>query len=207
VDQGAGEGVIEFDELKHEYTLGGRKLPGVTTILKPFYGDLRFVKQDILDYKSELGVAVHKAVELHVLGGLDYGSLVSPVAEYFDQYLAFEAETGFVATQSEARVHSALGYAGTFDLGGYLRKKSSLVDLKTTAALSPVVALQTAAYQQAANEMKICDTLTHRYALRLTPEKYRLVPFTGASDFAVFLSLLKIHQWSESTGKTYEVQP
>lgn len=198
--------MIQFDELKHEYTLAGRKLPGVTSILKPFYGDLRFVKQDVLDYKSELGVAVHKAVELHVLGGLDYGSLVSPVADYFDQYLAFEAETGFVAMASEVRVHSALGYAGTLDLSGSLRNRLALVDLKTTAALSPVVALQTAAYQHAHNENEPIKLL-NRFALRLTPEKYHLVPFTGSSDFAVFLSLLKIHQWAETHNKTYEVQP
>ncbi len=201
--------MIQFDEVKHEYTLGGRKLPGVTSILKPFYGDLRYVQQDVLEYKSELGQAVHKAVELHVLGGLDYSTLVSPVAEYFDQFLRFEAETGFRAIAAEARVHSDLGYAGTLDLAGYMHNMLGVIDVKTTAALSPVVALQLAAYLRAFNERreKKQEVATRRFALRLTPDKYRLVPFTEAGDFAVFLSLLKIHQWAETHNKTYEVQP
>ena len=198
--------MIQFDAEKHEYKVNGRRLPSVTEILRPLYGDLRFVQQDVLDYKSELGVAVHKAVELHVLGGLDYGSLVSPVAEYFDQFLAFEAETGFQPLESELRVSSALGYAGTLDLAGMLRGKRSVVDLKTTAALSPAVALQTAAYQQGYRETFGFEGTT-RFALRLLPDKYRLVPFTDASDFAVFLSLFKVHQWCATHSKAYEAQP
>lgn len=193
---------IEFDEALHEYRVDGRKLPGVTSILKPLYGDLRFVREDILAYKSELGQAVHKAVELHVKGGLVYDSLVSPVAEYFEQYLIFEAETGFEPTESEIRVSSALGYAGTLDLSGRLNGELGICDLKCTAALSPAVALQTAAYQHAYNE-RAAERAVRRWALRLYPGGYRLQPYRDdAVDFAAFLGLLKIKQWCDAKGAT-----
>lgn len=184
--------MIQFDEQTHTYTHGGVRVPSVTQILKPLYGDLRFVKQDLLDYKSELGVAVHKAVELHVLGRLDYKSLVSPVSEYFAGYMKFERDTGFIGTATEVKVFSPLGYAGTLDLAGELESGSALIDLKCTAQLSPVVALQTAAYQQA------YDNKRKRYALRLMPNDYRLQPYeraSDASDFAAFLGLLRVRQW------------
>lgn len=199
--------VITFDEDKHEYRVNGQRLPSVTEILRPLYGDLRFVAQDLLEYKGELGKAVHKAVELHVKGELDYSSLTSPVAEYFEQYLIFEADTGFAPLESEVRVSSPLGYAGTFDLIGNLDGKLVLVDLKTTAALSPAVALQTAAYAKAyADSMaKLNGSIEARFALRVTPDKYRLQPYKNYSqDLAGFLGFLNAHRWCQANGKTFE---
>ena len=195
--------LIQFDEEKHEYRVNGQRLPSVTEILRPLYGDLRFVAKDLLEYKGELGKAVHRAVELHVLGALEYSSLVSPVAEYFEQYLIFEADTGFEPIATEVRVSSPLGYAGTLDLLGMLNDKMALVDLKTTAALSPAVALQTAAYAKA-----VADSTTHkvqaRYALRLTPDKYRLQPYKNdTQDLAGFLGFLNAYRWCQSAGKSF----
>lgn len=200
---------VEFREADHSYWLDGRRVPGVTTVLRPLYGDLRFVKQDLLDWKSALGQAVHRAVELHVLDDLVYDSLDPVVAAYFAQYLLFEVESGFKSTATEVRVLHPLGYAGTLDLLGTLPRgvgalrKNALVDIKTTAALSPAVRLQTAAYQQALVTMDEGKSGSHavpqRFALRLTPDKYRLQPYetaTDASDFAGFLGLFKAYQWA-----------
>lgn len=195
-------GVIQFNEELHEYRIDGRRLPSVTEILKPLYTDLRFVDKDLLDYAGSRGTAVHKAVELHVLGDLDYSSLQGEVAEYFEQYLLFEAETGFKPSITELRVSSKLGYAGTLDLAGYLHGKMALVDLKTTASLSKAVALQTAAYQTAMNE-----TTEHkaekRFALRLARDKYRLEAYPNdKQDFASFLGFLSVHRWCAANGKS-----
>lgn len=196
---------IEFRESDHSYWRNGQRVPGVTRILKPLYGDLRFVQQDLLDWKSALGQAVHKAVELHVLDDLVYDSLDPVVAEYFHQYLLFESESGFKATQAEVRVMHPIGYAGTLDLIGEIGERRALIDLKTTAALSPAVKLQTAAYQQALrNDLDEFDT-RRRYALRLTPDKYRLEPYhpsTDAADFAGFVGLFKAYQWCAANGAT-----
>jgi hypothetical protein len=195
-------GVIQFDEALHEYRVDGRRLPSVTEILKPLYTDLRFVDKDLLDYAGSRGTAVHKAVELHVLGTLDYSSLQGEVADYFEQYLAFEADTGFQPVISELRVSSKLGYAGTLDLGGYLNGKFALVDLKTTASLSKAVALQTAAYQKAMNETSEYKAES-RFALRLGRTKYELKAYQNDSqDFASFLGFLTVHRWCSANGKS-----
>lgn len=194
--------LVQFDEATHTYTVGGRRIPSVTEILRPLYGDFRFVNEDLLNYKSELGTAVHRAIELHVLDGLDFSSLVSPVAEYFAQYLAFETDSGFKRLASERRVYSALGYCGTYDLEGRLNRQQYIVDIKTTAALSPAVALQTIAYLRAHNEYYGAKA-ERRAALRLTPDKYFFVPYDtarDAADFGAFVGLLKAKQWCDSFG-------
>lgn len=197
---------VVFREHDHSYWTGSRRLAGVTEVLRPLYGDLRFVAQDLLDYKSALGKAVHRAVELHVKDDLVYDSLDPVVAQYFEQYLLFEAETGFKPLQSEVVVSSVLGYAGTLDLVGKLADSGAfcaVVDIKTTAALSPAVKLQTAAYMGAFNESSYSagntTSANARYALRLTPTNYRLhqyKPSEFSADLAAFLGLLKIHQWA-----------
>lgn len=204
---------VEFRESDHSYWKDGAKVPGVTTILRPLYGDLRFVQQDLLDWKSALGQAVHKAIELHVLDDLIYDSLDPIVAAYFAQYLLFEVESGFKPEATEVRVCHPLGYAGTLDLHGNLPRgvgalrKLVQIDIKTTAALSPAVRLQTAAYQQAWVAEHSPRYAPQRYALRLTPEKYRLQAYetsTDAADFAGFLGLFKAHQWCQANGAKVE---
>lgn len=207
-----GRPVILFSPERHEYQVGGRRMPSVTEILKPLYGDLRFVREDVLEYKRELGVAVHKAVELHIKGGLIYSSLEGPVAAYFEQYLEWEVDSCFRALGSEVLVYSALGYCGTVDLVGTINGKMVMPDLKCTAALSPAVALQTAAYQKGYGEhYGIDDRKIRRAALRLSSTKYHYHPYkpiNDASDFGAFFGLLKIHQWAAANGATIaEVYP
>lgn len=195
---------LAFDEATHSYTWNGVRVPSVTQVLRPLYFDLRFVAADLLEHKSGLGKAVHKAVELHVKKGLDYESLDPIVARYFDQFLLFEVESGFRFDQAEVFVHHPLGYAGQVDLcgirgQGFLASRVT-VDVKTTSTLSRAVALQTAAYQGALVDKPA------RYALRLTPDRYYLVPYKNdAQDFADFLGFLRVHQWCAANNKTMEL--
>lgn len=192
---------VTFDEASHTYRRDGVKVPGVTSILKPLYSDLRFVGADLLEWKSSLGKAVHRAVELHVKDDLVYDSLDPIVAAYFAQYLNFEGDVGFKPAAAEIMVYSSLGYAGTFDLLGALGKFTGLVDLKITSTLSPAVRLQTAAYQHAHKEMT--GQCPKRYALRLTPDRYRLEPYetrTDTPDFAAFMGLLSAYRWCQANG-------
>lgn len=196
---------LTFDPVKHEYWWGKQKVPGVTRILKPLYGDLRFVKQDLLEYKGELGKAVHKAVELYVLGTLDMSTVVSPVLEYLMQYILFEKQSGFKATAAEQFVYSKLGYAGQVDLvGRFPNGRTATIDVKTTAVISPAVALQLMAYKKGLEDttgVKVDD----RYALRLTPDKYRLHQFKDDnSDLSGFVGLLSAYRWCRANGLTFE---
>lgn len=202
---------VVFYPSNHTYWAGAKRLPSVTEILKPLMGDLRFVREDILAHKSALGQAVHKAIELHLLDDLEYSSLSPAVARYFDQFLKFQRDTGFECWSAETVVAHPMGYAGMIDAVGTIKHKApGPFDWKTTAALSPVVAIQTAAYAVAYNEShkeKISLKGT-RYALRLAIDKYRLHEYSNCelgSDFQTFASLLNLHHWCERHNKTLEL--
>jgi len=193
---------IQFIESDHSYRVDGQLTPSVTQVLKPLYGDLRFVDADLLQYKSELGQAVHKAVELHCKGSLDLSSVDDLIAPYLRQYQQFEMDSGFRFEASECRVSSRFGYAGTYDLKGWLNHRKALIDVKTVSALSKAVALQLAGYQQA--EIETTGDKCRRYALRLTPDNYYLHPYspnTDSTDLAAFLGLVKINQWCAANNK------
>jgi hypothetical protein len=192
--------VLEFNETTHTYTIGGRKLPSVTEIIKPLYGMFDFVDQELLDYKAEVGTAVHKAIELHIKNQLDIESVQSPVFEYFNQYLKWQAQSDWHSDLSEVRISSLLGYAGTLDIVARNIKTSqtAIIDIKCTAGLNKqAVDLQTAAYAQGYSEQsKIPASTMRRFSLRLTPEKYVFTEHNNPADFSVFLAFLKIKQYS-----------
>jgi hypothetical protein len=199
---------VLFDAETHTYTRNNRKVPSVTQILTPLYGDLRYVSEDLLAYKSEIGQAVHKACELEALNLLDEETVVPPISLYLQQYRQFVRDTGFIAQDAELRVYSALGYAGTLDLIGILRGEKVLIDIKTTAQISPAVALQTAAYAAAYNEQKGVTPVNKRYALRLGEDFYRLHPYTVSqygTDLSTFVAFLRVHLWCNANNKTAEL--
>lgn len=189
----------QLNEETHVYTNNGKTLPSVTQILRPLMGDLRFVKSDILEHKSQLGQAVHKAIELHLIDQLDYTSVPNIVMPYLNQFLRFEHDTKFVAVDVECVVSHPLGYAGKLDAVGRINNKLGIFDWKTTTTLSPVVALQTAAYATAHK-----FGITERYALRLSESNYRLHKYPASehvSDFQTFTGLLRLHHWCETHNK------
>jgi len=120
----------------------------------------------------------------------------------------FRAQSGFVPVLNEHRVHSArYGYAGTIDLFGVLNSDAALIDAKRTAAVPRSVGPQTAGYEQAIRE-SLPDAVArcvsgpgnghiNRYALHLTPERWRLVPQKDPNDLRVFLASLTLHNYLE----------
>lgn len=199
--------MITFDSEKHTYTVEGIVRPSVTEILKPLYSDLRFVDQDLLEYKGALGTAVHKAVELEIKRRLDYATLESPVSEYFYQYTMWHSQSDWEPINAEVIVYSVMGYAGTLDIVARHNKtgQTAIIDLKCTAALSPAVALQTAGYAQAyAENQRIQAAGIRRFSLRLTPDKFVFTEYTDLTDIAVFLSLLNVSKWCKKYGKKIE---
>lgn len=201
---------LVFRESDHTYWMDGKQLPSVTGILKPLMGDLRFVKADVLEWKSALGTAVHRAIELHLCNDLEYSSLDPDVAVYFDQFLRFEKDVNFKAWDTEMRVSHRLGYAGTLDCVGEFNGLIGLIDWKCTSVISPVVALQTAAYALAHDAQHGHEITVggNRYALRLAPDKYRLhkyPPHEFKRDVQTFMGLLNLHQWCEQNNKSLEI--
>ena len=198
--------MIQFDPAAHSYTLGGRRLPNVTSIMEPLC-DYSRIPRDVLDAAALRGNHVHKACELYLWEMLDEESLDADYKPYLEGFKKFLAETGFIAEQIEERVyHKTLLYAGTMDLGGILpgkgRKgdKRALIDIKTTFKLMASVGPQTAAYADAwASHRPKDQHFEERYGLQLKKDgTYKLQPFKSLNDSNVFRSCLAIYNFMQT---------
>ncbi|HWG67488.1 MAG TPA: hypothetical protein VN662_08760 [Rhodanobacteraceae bacterium] len=193
---------LQFDDALHEYRLEGRRLPSVTEVLGPITAhEYRAVDRETMERAALLGKCVHKLIELDIAGTLDVETLDDSLRPYLAQWRQFLAQSGFLAIHSECRVHSArYGYAGTLDLAGTLNGARAVVDAKRTAAVPRSAGPQTAAYRAALAELYDGEWQTaDRYALHLTPERWRLVPQKDPNDLRVFLSALTLHNYLEQS--------
>ena len=77
--------------------------PSVTEILADvgLAPDLTMVKPEVLAWASARGTALHRAIELHAKGTLDYDSLHPEIVGALKAYLDFVYESGHKAVASE----------------------------------------------------------------------------------------------------------
>lgn len=200
---------LHFDTTEHRYTLDGLRLPSVTEILSPITAhEYRGVDSEVMGRAAALGEAVHKLIELDIAGTLDEDALDASLRPYLAQWRQFLVQSGFVPILSEHRVHSVrYGYAGTLDLFGLLNAEAALIDAKRTAAVPRSAGPQTAGYELSLRESSpeaVAQAASgpgngriHRYALHLTPERWRLVPQKDPNDLRVFLAALTLHNYLE----------
>lgn len=180
---------VDFDPVAHRYTLEGRELISVTQVLEA----AGFIDtQWYTDEAARRGTAVHEAVQrLHAGDENPSADLEAGDVPYFDAYLAFQAESGFVVDGSEERVCDALaGYAGTLDLRGRFPRfvgGVDVIDLKTGSVPSWV------GYQTAAYARLLTGAPKRRWALNLrTDGTYRLLPLEARTDERIFLAALTV---------------
>jgi hypothetical protein len=186
---------IEFNEERHEYRVNGLIVPSVTQALSAVgLPDLSRVPADLLEWKAELGKAVHKATELDDLGTLDEDNLDPVIVPYLEAYRKFKRESGFAPMLIEEQVyHPVYGYAGTYDRIGPMGKYDLvLIDFKSGLIDPKCVGPQTASYKECKSNLKI----EARYALKLNKDtSYKLIPLTNKMDFQIFLNALNIWKW------------
>lgn len=194
--------VLQFDAPSHAYTLDGVRVPSVTQVLKPLY-DFNGIPVNVLNAKAALGTRIHRACELLDNDDLDEDSeagrkALEPVAGYLDAYKAFKRDKRLVILANEKLLfHPVHRYAGQIDRSYAMDGDVWDVDLKSTVSMSPIVALQTAAYT-AMLQAHGRTQPARRGALQLKPDgTYRLHEFADPSDFAVFLSLLTVQRFKE----------
>lgn len=141
---------LKFDEAKHEYTVGDKRLHSVTEICRfafpDAYGD---IPAKMKDYYFSRGHGVHKLAE-DVENGIDGQFTYDPeVEKYRASHARFLKETGFRALPGgiEMRVKNLeMGYAGTLDRIGTVGDRIWLLDLKTSSVKDAPTALQLALY-------------------------------------------------------------
>lgn len=188
---------VHFDAESHTYTLDGKVLPSVTTILKRMSREAyRCVDRSVMARAAALGTAVHKLIELDIAGTLDVDGLDPQLLPYLHSWHRFLATSGFRPILSEQVVWSTrYGYAGQLDLLGELHDFIALIDAKRCAQVPVTAGPQTAGYEIASRE-RFPDLFPQgkpirRFALQLnTDGTHRLVPFTDPDDTRVFLSEL-----------------
>jgi hypothetical protein len=196
---------LVFDAQAHAYTLDGRELLSVTTVLvEAGMSDPRHWTDEARDR----GTAVHEAVSLHTEGLLDVSLVYPAYRPYVDGYLRFLSESRVVVEESERRIcDPSLGYAGTLDLlvawksdDGQKVTRRGLLDIKT-GSVPPAVGPQTAAYLRCARAWFPAGTPIHRFALHLPGDgTYRLIPLTNPQDEHDFLAALRVAHFRRTHG-------
>ena len=181
---------IDFDAEKHEYSVGGVKIPSVSEILAPLSAE-RYdgLNPWMLKAAAERGKAVHEATEL-----MDYGfepETDPEIEPYLLAYQTFLCEHEVEWEMIEKIVYykrlpqdeNPL-YCGTVDRFGTVDGRPAVVDLKTYSSLSTNSMLnascQTALYNDAIQDMQPggwgWDCTIGRYILHLKKDgSYRLV--------------------------------
>lgn len=200
--------MLDFDPVSHSFTLDGLPIPNVTRVLAPLQ-ETNFGYQ-VVEEARRRGAAVHAATEQRDRqrqGGLDllgvdktWDPLDPTVVPYLVAWEKFLDDTGFEMHAIEELVFSRRHrYAGILDRLGVLNGKRVVIDIKATAAISPVMGIQLAAYQAAANEGRPkAEQYPKRFVCQLRNDtSYRLQEFRDRADLTVFRALLTIHQWKE----------
>jgi hypothetical protein len=195
---------LRFNHARHEYSLNGQVLPGVTSVLKEagLTPDFGMVDPDVLDKAARLGRQCDTMIEMDVLGLLDVDSLDEELKGYYDAWRDFLQCSGFRPTKPQLLVHSAkYGYAGQLDLLGNYGEGDSeqlwLIDTKRVASVPFSTRFQTMAYSQAYSESKADLRTPKRFALQLKRDgrkRWSLIPYSeDAADLRVFLAALTIY--------------
>jgi hypothetical protein len=181
---------LKYDPVQHRYSVDGVVVPSVTQVLAPL-SDYRRVRPDVLDAARHLGTAVHTACDLDDRGTLDERSVQPVLRGFLAGWRLFCAEHHAVWSAIEQCVyHPALGYAGRLDRLGTVDGVPTVVDLKTSARLSPAVGPQLAAYAKALPEP---GPGIRRLAVQLRPDgRYTQREYADPMDWAVFASLLTL---------------
>lgn len=196
---------LTFDEALHEYRVDGALVPSVTQIIKPLKPDFSGIREDVLNRKRELGVAVHLACELDIKGELDEERTSPLVMKYLSAWRKFSHDTGLDVIASEQQLHhQALGYAGTVDLLAMLRLGKDttnvpwVLDFKTCLDPHPSFGVQLSGYAMLADTNDAREwAKCRRGTLHLEPDgRYRLQEYKDhQKDNSAFMACLAIHHW------------
>lgn len=127
---------LEFEEQSHTYRLNGIVIPSVTTIMGPLNEEkYRGISESTLSNAADKGTAVHNSIENWIDFGFD--DIPPEHRGYFDGFLDWwkKNEPTVIGTEIKG-YHKTLRYGGTIDLLCIIKDEITLVDYKTTYAVS-----------------------------------------------------------------------
>jgi len=186
---------LDFDENRHVYTLHGRVLPSVTTILaaEGLAGDV----SHFTDEHRTMGTMRHLVTELHDQGDLDEDSLDPALVPALDAWRRFVADTGFEPHYIEEKVYSDLGYAGRIDRVGTIGRDLTIIDVKGASdvpSYGPQVHLYAHAWRERTGEQP-----TKLLCVHLQKDgTYRVKTHNDRTALSVGLSAVTLHAWKRA---------
>lgn len=186
---------LVFNPSSHEYTWGETNVPSVTTLIKilapnPYSN----VPKKILQKAADYGNRVHEAVENRALGKVqDEVEGFAGIA--LRRYETLEKENDMVITSCEQRMlyfdDNKPLYAGTYDMLGVVKGKTSLIDIKTTAEYhTDMLKYQLCMYKAALEQMNHF-TIDKCYCLWLPKKKLGKLLEVEVPDINVILPLIR----------------
>lgn len=144
-----------FDESKHLYRNPKGTIVPSTTQVFSILGMSEFdsVPKDVLEWKRNYGLAVHKAIELLMLDDLDWDSVDDAIIPAVTGLEMFLKKMEFVCDGAEVKmVHTLFGmeYGLTVDLKGtvlyHSKRRNAVIDLKSGVKCSPTWKWQLGGY-------------------------------------------------------------
>jgi len=180
-----------FNKVDHTYTLNGKSIPNVTTILETVgLSDFSKVNRELLRIAQERGTAVHLATEYMDTVGLDMNSIDPELAGYIEAWAEFKNDFKPLFSEVELKVYDEkLWYCGTLDRVARINNKTVLIDIKT-GAHSKSHGIQLSAYESAYGDVD------ERWIVRLDADgKYNVKPYKNIMDKHVFISALTLYKF------------
>ena len=225
---------LEYDDAKHSYMVGDRKVPSVTRVVdavfpkylvdwaatagadwwKENYGDgenlknysdmydgIRFAHKQISHRAQDIGLEVHKWIELYIKIKMINGDIATeypeavkiPMQNFHDWVESREIEW----LACEKKVYSrSWEYAGTIDALAKVNGKLCVIDFKTSAKIYKEYYLQVSAYCNAIGEMMgNLPKLGMIVRLDKEGEKFQEVAFDPWQHTDVFIDALNIKRF------------
>jgi hypothetical protein len=128
---------LEFDEEAHRYTVDGREVPGVTSILKAVGLSKDF--SGVETFYRDRGIAVHACIELFLKGVLDEKSIDPVLVPYWEGFKRYWDKHSEKPVLIEVPQYSEeYDFAGTADLV----TATGILDWKVSKSHDPVAELQ-----------------------------------------------------------------
>lgn len=191
---------LQFDDEHHIYRLDGVIIPSVSNIMEPLSGaKYAGISEKTLEKAANKGTSVHNSIENFIKFGIED---VNPAHQgYFDAFREWWEKDQPVLVGSECRIyHRILQYGGTVDLLAYIRGKLTLVDFKSTYALSDMTCgVQLEGYSQALASHDI--RVEQKKILHLKKDgkhDERSYPANDAARWRVFGSLKCVYDYIQS---------
>lgn len=197
---------LVFDPDAHKYFVDGREHVSCTTIAQAIQRLQGYEMPDFRPIHSNLGTAMHRAIELDILGILDESTVDERIwpkvlanrgwrrLTHFEPAWLEDVNTGDLQPALELRLWSPEGCAGTVDAIGCVAGQLTIVDWKSSYV--GAAAIQLAGYARMLRFMFDVEIDRRLVVRHLPDETFQAVPFSDPLDerrFAAGLFLVRDH--------------